>query len=155
MGQPEPEAIEEMLGVLDFYLHHSSVAQPIEYFHTSLGSFYDRAPVTLWDVQEEDPAYVRQVTDEGRETIARRLVSESVTGEIDYFASDLWASLLTQRSECCSCEFFGNCGGYFKFPDMDYDCDGVKTVFRALKDAADELRRDLSEYEEARTEARR
>jgi hypothetical protein len=155
MGQPKPAAIEEMLGVLDFYLHHSSVSQPIEYFHTSLGSFYDRAPITLWDVQEEDPAYLRYVTDDGGETIARRLVSKSVIGEIEFFAADFWASLLAERSECCGCEFFEYCGGYFKWPRRDYECSGVKTVFRALQDAAAELRRDLNEFNEARVEATR
>ena len=153
VGQPEPAAIEELLAVLDFYLHQSSVSQPIEFFHTSLASFYDRAPVTLWDVQEEDPAYIRYMTDDGRETIARRLVAESVTGDIDYFAADLWAGLLAERSECCGCEFFENCGGYFKAPLKDYDCDGVKTVFRALKDAAAELRRDLDAFKESSKEA--
>ena len=73
VGQPEPAAVEAMRAVLDFYLHHTAVAQPVEFLHTSLGSFYHQEPVTLWDVQEEDPAHLRYVTDDGRETIARRL----------------------------------------------------------------------------------
>ena len=72
VGQPEPAAIATLQSVLDFYLHHPSVSQPVEFFHTSLMSFYARDRVTLWDVQEEDPAYVRYVTDDGRETLARR-----------------------------------------------------------------------------------
>jgi len=53
------------------------------------------------------------------------LVNESVTGDLDFFAADLWESLLAERSECCNCEFFENCGGYFKWPNKDYKCDGV------------------------------
>jgi hypothetical protein len=78
-----------------------------------------------------------------------------VTGDIDFFAADLWAGLLADRSECCGCEYFENCGGYFKWPRKDYECSGVKTVFRVLKEAAGELRRDLDEFNEARMEARR
>ncbi|WP_169247682.1 hypothetical protein, partial [Candidatus Competibacter phosphatis] len=37
--QPEPALIEEMAAVLEFYLHQSTVAQPIEYFHGSLQGF--------------------------------------------------------------------------------------------------------------------
>ena len=63
VGQPEPDTIEALQSVLDFYLHHPSVSQPVEFFHTSLLSFYNQAPVPLWDVQEDDPAYVRYVTE--------------------------------------------------------------------------------------------
>jgi hypothetical protein len=64
-------------------------------------------------------------------------------------------SLLAERSECCDCEFFENCGGYFKWPHKSYDCSGVKAVFRTLKDAAIELRQDLNEFNEARMEVGR
>jgi hypothetical protein len=153
LGQPGPAAIEEMRAVLDFYLHHTSVSQPIEFFHTSLISFYDGDPVTLWDLQEDNPAYVRYVMEDGAERVARRLVSASVNGELDSLVADLQSELLNERSECCECEFFENCGGYFKWPDKDYKCDGVKSVFRTLKDAADELRHDLMAFTEERKEA--
>ena len=39
VGQPAPAAIAAMQSVLDFYLHHTSVSQPVEFFHTSLMSF--------------------------------------------------------------------------------------------------------------------
>src|SRR4029453_7395373 len=45
VGQPEPDTIEALQSVLDFYLHHPSVSQPVEFFHTSLLSFYNQAPV--------------------------------------------------------------------------------------------------------------
>ena len=92
VGQPEPDTIEALQSVLDFYLHHPSVSQPVEFFHTSLLSFYHQAPVPLWDVQEDDPAYVRYVTDDGWETIARRPVGIQVPGDLGFL------SLLSNRS---------------------------------------------------------
>ncbi|MCI0661144.1 MAG: hypothetical protein L0220_08740 [Acidobacteria bacterium] len=156
LGQPVPAAIAEMLTAVDYYLHHTSVSQPIEFFHTTLTSFYHRDPLTLWDVQEEDPGYLRYVTEDGRESIARRLVSADAGGNLDSFIANLQKVLLGDgrggHSECYDCEFLANCGGYFKWPNQDYACDGVKSVFRALKEAADELRRDLDNYAELRLE---
>jgi hypothetical protein len=152
MGQPEPAAIEALQAVLDFYLHHTSVAQPVEFFHTALMSFYHRSPVTLWDVQEENPAYVRYVTDDGRETLARPLVGMPVPGDLGSFVTGLQQALLAERNECCDCEFFQHCGGYFKWPRKDYGCSGVKALFHTLRDASEALRRDLNAYNAARKE---
>jgi hypothetical protein len=153
LGQPEPTAIGEMLAVLDLYLHQASVSQPVEFFHTTLVSFFDRNPVTLWDVQEEDPAYVRYVTDEGKERIARRMAGASEPREFESFVANLQGELLAENSECSRCEFFDYCGGYFKWPRKDYGCEGVKRVFRDLKDAAIELEHDLELFKDARGEA--
>lgn len=155
MGQPEAAAIEALQSMLDFYLHHTSVSQPIEFFHTSLMSFYHRHPVTLWDVQAEDPTYVRYVTDDGRETLARRPVNVSMTGDLGSFVADLQQELLAQQGECCECEFFKYCGGYFKWPRKDYVCSGVKTIFHTLRNASEALRHDLSVFTAARKETGR
>jgi len=164
VGQPDPPAVEELRAALDFYLHHASVSQPIEYFHSALLSFYHRDPVTLWDIQEEDPTSLRYVTDDGRETIARRLVSgsvgtvenvSSVPGDLDTFVTHLKTEVLAEGSECSQCEFFANCGGYFKWPCKEYSCDGVKTVFRALREAAGELQHDLTSFGQSKMEAAR
>jgi hypothetical protein len=149
VGQPDPATIEAMQSVLDFYLHHPSVAQPVEFFHTALLSFYNRAPATLWEIQEEDPACVRYITDDGRETMARHPVGERVSGDLGVFVAHLQQELLAERSECSACEFFAHCGGYFKWPRKDYDCDGVKTVFRTLQDASAALQHDLNTFTEA------
>jgi len=150
VGQPEPATIEALQSVLDFYLHHTSVSQPVEFFHTSLLSFYNQAPVPLWDVQEEDPVYIRYVTDDGRETIARRPVGLHVTGDLGCFVAALQQELLAERGECCECEFFEHCGGYFKWPRKDYACSGVKTLFRIVRDASVALRHDLNTWTAAR-----
>jgi len=152
VGQPEPAAIAALQEVLDFYLHHMAVAQPVEFFHTALLSFYHQEPVTLWDVQEEDPAYVRYVTDNGRETMVRYPIGARVRGALGPFVADLQQALLAERGECCACEFFAHYGGYFKWPRQDYDCSGVKTLFRTLQDASAALRHDLNTFTAARQE---
>ena len=150
VGQPAPETIETLQSVLNFYLHHTSVSQPIEFFHTALLAFYHQVPVPLWDVQAEDPAYVRYVTDDGRETIVRCPVDVRVTGDLGSFVADLQQALLAERGECCECAFFAHCGGYFKWPRKDYGCSGVKTLFRTLSEAGEALRRDLNTFTAAR-----
>ena len=150
VGQPEPAAIEALQSVLEFYLHHPSVSQPVEFFHTALLAFYHRRLVTLWDVQEEDPAAIRYVTDDGRETVARHPVDVRVTGDLGRFVTAFQQELLAEQGECCACEFFAHCGGYFKWPRKDYDCSGVKTLFHTLRDASEGLRHDLTTFTAAR-----
>ena len=150
VGQPEPETIEALQSVLEFYLHHPSVSQPVEFFHTSLLSFYNQAPVSLWDVQEEDPVYVRYVMDDGREIMARRPVGSQVTGDLGVFVADLQQKLLAEHDECRACEFLAHCGSYFKWPRKDYGCSGVKTLFRTLRDAGAALRHALNTFTAAR-----
>jgi hypothetical protein len=146
VGQPDPAALAAVQSVLDFYLHHSSVTQPVEFFHTALMSLYAQAPVTLWDIQGENPADVRYVTDDGRETVTRQPGSARVTGDLGSFVADLQQALLAEGGECCACEFFANCGGYFKWPRKDYGCSGVKTLLRTLRDASEALRHDLNTF---------
>jgi hypothetical protein len=155
VNQPDPTVVEELRGVLAFYLHHSSVSQPVEFFHSTLLSFYHHDPVTLWNVQEEDPAILRYVTEDGRETVARRLVNGSAPGDLSYFVARLGAELLAARGECANCEFFTNCGGYFKWPRKDFACDGVRLVFHDLREAAGELEHDLATFVQSRAEAAR
>ncbi len=153
LGQPDADVIDELCGVLDSYLHQPMICQPIEPFHSALMASYYGERAALWDIQEEDPAYIRYVTEDGRETIARRFGGGSVTGDIDSFVPDLKRELLARREECSRCEFFERCGGYFKWPRRDFACDGVKTVLRTLIGAADELKRDLAVLLELKEEA--
>ena len=55
--------------------------------------------------------------------------------------------------ECEECEFFNRCGGYFKWPDRRYRCDGVKRIFQTLANAAAEMRRDLATFEQMEVQA--
>ncbi|HKV35907.1 MAG TPA: hypothetical protein VJP89_16335 [Pyrinomonadaceae bacterium] len=123
--QPDEDLLTELESVLDLYLHLSSVNQPIEFFHSVLLSFYRNEPVSLWEITETDPASVCYVGDDGR------------VADVD---------INTETRECHECEFRDRCHGYFKFPDRNYNCDGVKHVFRTLANAADEVRQDLESF---------
>lgn len=150
--QPDPELIEELSETLDFFLHNKAVSQPIEYFSGLLTTLIHKQPVTLWDIQEEDPALVRYITDHGVETIAKRPFSPP-DEDLDHFRFELTKHVLNPEAECASCEFFLNCGGYFKWPNRDFSCAGVKRLFHRLRDAALELHDDLSLYPAVPTES--
>ncbi len=141
-AQPALEVMEELCDVLDFFLHHPSVAQPVEYFHSALLSFYEQQAVTMWAIQEEDPAQVRYVTDDGVETISPRFAG-AASGDLASFVAGFQRALLTGGSECRECEFWERCGGYFKWPRREFDCGGVKAIFQTLREAAGELREDV------------
>ena len=143
--QPDATLIEELCDALDHYLHNKAVSQPIEYFSGLLMARLHRMPITLWDIQEEDPASVRHITDDGNEVIARRPFVP-VTQSIDSFRFAHTKQVLSPGEECASCEFFPECAGYFKWPDRNFSCEGVKRVFRKLHEAANELQDDLSIY---------
>ena len=123
--QPDEDLLTELESVLDLYLHLSSVNQPIEFFHSLLLSFYRNEPASLWAITETDPALVRYVGDDG---------------------SVVNVDLNSETTECYECEFRDRCRGYFKFPDHNYNCDGVKDLFRTLKNAAGEVRQDLESF---------
>ena len=150
--QPDQALIGELAQVLDLYLHRPNVAQPVEYFHSTFLGFYHGAATTLWSVQEEDPTVIRYVTDEGRETISPRLNGFTRAGDFDAVVADYQRALLAEKGECEGCEFWDNCGGYFKWPDKQYRCDGVKSLFRTLKEAAGELQRELKSFDEGQGE---
>jgi len=150
LDQPEAALIEVLASLLDDYLHRSQVTQPIDYFHTVLLGFCQGEPVNLWAIQEEDPALARDVDDRGQQRLPGRLAGADVDVDVDVDANpaafvDRWvAYLLAAGAECADCPFLASCRGYFKWPRSDYDCDGVKALFRTLEEAADRLRADLA-----------
>ena len=152
-GQPAPEVIEEMSAMVDFYLHQRSVSQPIEFFHSTILDFYHGGARTLWEIQEEDPALVRYVTDDGVEQVNRYARSPGTAGELNSFVPRLQAHLAASGAECVECKFAANCGGYFKWPRQDYSCAGIKRIFRRLRAGADELKSDLSNVADSSPEA--
>ena len=144
--QPEPAVIEEMLQIATLYLHQSTVSQPVEFIHSVFLSFYHGNPVTLWAIQEEDPAAVRYVTDLGTETLSPRFAGETLKYGLSSFIKDFTKELLDEKHACCDCAFFETCAGYFKWPRKQYRCDGVKSLFQMLEAAAAELKADLSAF---------
>jgi hypothetical protein len=125
VGQPAPHEIDELAAVLAFSLHERSCTQPVEFFHGVLRALYHGEATTLRSIQDEDPARIRHLDDDGAEWPSR-------------------PARLVEPGECAACEFRGICGGYFKWPRLDYACDGVKTLFRTLATAAGDLRRDVA-----------
>ncbi len=151
-GQLDQALIDELSQVLDLYLHRPSVSQPVEFFYSTFLAFYQGNDSTLWSIQEEDPAYFRYIADDGEETVSRRFAGGRLNGDVGAFVTEYQRQLLAEKSECNGCEFFANCGGYFKWPDKKYHCDGVKTLFSMIKEAAGELRRDLDAFPESQGE---
>ncbi len=147
-SQPSPDVMGELFDVLDFFIHHPSVAQPVEFFHSALLSFYNPQAAMLWAIQEEDPLIVRYISDDGVEMISPRFAGVA-NGEIASFVAEFQRRLLTEGSECRECEFWGICGGYFKWPQREFACNGVKTIFHILREAAGELRKDVAAYSES------
>lgn len=142
VGQPDDSAIAELQEVLDRYLHRPNVSRPVEFFHSVFQSFYTREQSSLWFVQEEDPEQFRFVTDEGVETVSARF------GGIDFQSNGrLHNAPAGSQSECDTCEFLDRCGGYFKWPDKEFSCAGVKSLFSTMSGAANELRIDMAKFE--------
>ncbi len=145
VGQPEPALIEELAEVVTFYLRQPTVAQPIEYFHSVLLGFYHDDPAPLWMLLDEDPHDLRYVSDAGVESLPGRLAGIAVDLAVETEQGEWIERVLAAGEDCRSCEFVRSCGGYFKWPNRDYDCAGVKRLFGQLQEAAAELRRDLSQ----------
>ncbi len=150
--QPDPSLIDELAETLEFFLHNKAVSEPIDYFNGFLTAMLHRQPLTLWSTQEEDPALVRYVTDEGVETVARRPFMVAYE-DLNTFHFDLMKQVLSDDAECASCEFFLNCGGYFKWPNRDFSCEDIKRILHRLREAAHELQDDLSLYPARRESA--
>jgi len=152
---PGPDVINELHEVLNLYLYRPSVSQPVEFFHSLFLALYRWEAATLWEIQEEDPAHFRYVTDDGEEVVPRRPprggAGAAATGA---GTADYRRELLAEGGECAGCEYFAYCGGYFKWPAKDYDCAGVRSLFGALSEAAGELHGDVEAYAATPGEAR-
>lgn len=148
IGQPDADLIDELLEVVDLYLHRTTVGEPIEFFHSVLLSFFHEAPDSLWRIQEEDPALFRYVADEA-DTRQLRRTAGNASADPSTFVDELGREILAAGGECTSCEFAPMCRGYFKVPDRSYDCAGVRRIFRELAAAATELSADLEVQREA------
>jgi hypothetical protein len=144
IGQPSADLIESLARLLGDYLHKNMVAQPIECFHSLLLGFCRDEPISLWAIQEEDPALTRWVDAQGTERLPGRLSELVCDRAAERFVADWTSGLVFDGAECADCPFFSACRGYFKWPNHDYDCTGVKSLLETLRKAADELRADIA-----------
>jgi hypothetical protein len=146
-GQPGPDLIDELHEALNLYLYRPSVSQPVEFFHSLFLAFYRWESATLWEIQEEEPAHYRYVTDDGEEVAPRRPARGGAgDGATPTGTADYRRELLAEGGECAGCEYFAYCGGYFKWPAREYDCAGVRSLFGVLSEAAGELHGDVEAY---------
>jgi hypothetical protein len=143
IGQPGQQEVEELLGVLEFYLASASVRRPVEPFHSVLTAFCLDRPVSMWGVQEEDPAEFREVLDGGAEVLPGRLAIASGQGFAECSVDEFERMLLAGGAECAACEFLPVCRGFFKSPLREYECNQVRRILKRLRSAAAELRQDL------------
>ena len=143
-GQPDSEQVKEIALLLNFYLHQSTVTQPIEFFHTMLFAFFNDEPLNMWTVLEENPLQYRYITDQGRETLSARFADIELPDDLNAFEVTMIKPLREEVPECRNCEFLANCDTYFKWPNREFRCDGVKMLLRTLKDVAAELKRDYA-----------
>ncbi|MBK6426996.1 MAG: hypothetical protein IPF82_12600 [Blastocatellia bacterium] len=148
IGQPDAGLVDELLEVVDLYLHRTTVGEPIEFFHSALLSFFHEEPDSLWRIQEDDPAVFRYVADEADTRQLRRTIGNA-SADPSAFVDDLGSEILAAGGECVACEFAPMCRGYFKVPDRGYDCAGVRRIFGELATAATQLSADLEVQAEA------
>jgi hypothetical protein len=145
-AQPDKEMFGELLEIARYYLHRTTVTEPIEFFHSLFLAFYHRNQVTLWAIQEEEPLLFRYITGRGNEMNCGRLAERETDHEFSVFSRELHDEIASGQGECAGCEFLMNCLGYFKWPRREYRCDGVKALMNTLKEAADELRRNVASF---------
>lgn len=131
-GQPSAEILAELHTAADFYLRDPAVDAPIEFFHSLLAVMHGAADATLWEILEQDPAIFAHLDAEGHPQAQRD------------FVATRFQRLLDQHAECATCRWQIVCAGYFKHPDPDYPCGGVKELFEHLQAAAEEIGRDLA-----------
>ena len=146
--QPDGPQIAELSQVLDLYLHQSTSAQPVEFFHSLLLAMYHKKPATLWGIQEEDPAYNHYIAENDEEYLSARFADRNLPlGEGSAFIEAFKQQRLAERGECSACGFFEHCAGYFKWPEPAYSCKGIKGIFSQIRDASQQLAEALNDFE--------
>ncbi len=121
--QTTPEVIAEIREALAGYLHNSTVAQPVEPFHSLLLTFLHDTPLDLWSLLERDQAEVLILNDHG----------EAVPDQGPACLTTWCERLLTVGAECRDCLWLAPCGAYFKWLRTDYDCSGMTALFAELR----------------------
>ena len=144
---PPGEAIawDELEQVLDLYLHGRFVAQPIEPFHSLLQAAFHRRRENVWRVQDEDPAHVRYISEQGRPLLPRRLEGKPSI-QLDRRFVARWGTVASRPGlACCGCAFEDTCRGYFQWPEPSSCCNArplLERIARAAAQLADDVKRE-------------
>ena len=144
-GQPSGEVLSELQEALAFYLRDPMVEAPIEFFHSALAWLRGSSTGTLWGILEEDPAiYYRDAIDGAWNGEPPSDLGVEPTRD---FASVFVERLKQSGAECATCPWQEFCAGYFKWPNPEYSCRGIKRLFSTLHAAAHEIEEDLSAFD--------
>jgi hypothetical protein len=137
------ETIGELERILEFYLGHAGVDQPVEPFHSLFLGFLRHTPLNLWALQQADPSQMRWITEAGEERPPGRLRVEPLA------ALEPLAARLRAHPDCLACAYQPACQGFLKWPDPAYSCAAWLPLWARLREAAQELRADLAAAEQA------
>jgi hypothetical protein len=149
-GQPTAEVLAELQEALTFYLRNPLVEAPIEFFHSALAWLREAPTGSLWGVLEEDPAiYQREATNTAW---SLPQPSDFAIDPTQDFGHLFLERLTDHDAECATCPWRDFCAGYFKWPEPDYSCTGVKLLFSNLLAAVKEIEDDLRTFAEPTAE---
>lgn len=148
IGQPDAALVDELLSVVEHYVHRPDVDVPVEFLHSLLAVFLGESNACLWDICEDDPAFDHYVSDDGRILSSARFEAAEATDDPSGILPALLTELDASGAECVGCRYRDVCVGYFKVPDRTYSCEHVIRVFAALEQAAGELIADVRTYGE-------
>ncbi len=146
IGQPTSEEVDELIQVLEHYLHDPTCKVSIEFFHSFLVSLRQKDESTIWDIQEDAPDFSVWVDDNGAESPLRTSALWRTDGDIVVTYEHVLTTLSQEGVECRECAHLQKCVGYFKCPDPEYSCELVKVLLDRICEAAQELASDVAGY---------
>jgi hypothetical protein len=143
-GQPTADVLAEFQETLTFYLRNPLVEAPIEFFHSALAWLRGAPTGSLWRVLEEDPTiYQREAINTAWSAPLR---SDPTIDPTQGFGALFLERLTRLGAECTTCPWRDFCAGYFKWPEPEYSCTGVKQLFSNLLAAVKEIEDDLRTF---------
>lgn len=154
-GQPESNQVVQLLRLADFYLKNPIIEEPIEFFHSLFFAIVNSESTNLWEILEKDPSRYCVISDEGRITdggpgpVPHGILpteTNAETASSPLASHDLQELAMTRHKTCAECRYFRWCRGFFKYPDPDYSCGTVLSLFDHLAAAAAEFKQDLSAW---------
>jgi hypothetical protein len=151
-GQPTSEVLAELAEVLTFYLRDPVIETPIEFFHSVLAFLCGADTGSLWTILEEDPAIFRRPDPGDRPNFPDLSEFRWREKSATTFVESRFKSLVEADAECATCPWQRICEGYFKWPDAEYVCSGVKQLFSTIQAAANEMGLELARRDQPHSE---
>ncbi len=146
IGQPTSEEVDELIQVLEYYLHDPTCKVSIECFHSLLVSLHQKDETTIWDIQEDAPDFSVWIDNDGVESPVRSSSLWCSDWDVVVTYEHILTTLSQESVECRNCAHLQRCAGYLKCPDPEYSCESVKVLLDRIFEAAEELASDLAGY---------